>query len=419
MSKPDLWIDMTDLKSWQGNPTGIQRTVYNLAKYFQKNESVRFFYFDPSMQKYFECELVTQAAAGAASLHTPKSTAGYRLARRLPAPVKDKLKRVHGRLRATTASRSDQAPVAPFATGDTILVLGGNWGDNERGFIEGLAALKSSKSLRIIHMVYDMIPCKYPNYYVPGSTLSYERYFSQLIKFADILPCISKSTQQDLDAYIADQKSEHKPQTVVFRLGEDVADRAKAAIRASLKARITMPFIISVGTIEGRKNHTLLYYTVKEAVSRQIALPQIIIVGRRGWMTDSIQHLIDNDRDTAGKLFIVDDATDAEVAWLYQYCLFAIYPSFYEGWGLPIAEAGHYGKLCLVSNTSSMPEVLGELVDYFSPFNTQECLEKVTHYANSPTDLHAKEEAIRNRRPWLWSDAYADFRARVFGDSIS
>jgi glycosyltransferase involved in cell wall biosynthesis len=68
----------------------------------------------------------------------------------------------------------------------------------------------------------------------------------------------------------------------------------------------------------------------------------------------------------------------------------------YEGWGLPIAESLAYGKLCIASHTSSMTEIAGGLIDYFSPFNSEECLDKIIYYSDIK-NLRPVEENITKK----------------------
>ncbi|PLS81050.1 glycosyltransferase family 1 protein, partial [Candidatus Saccharibacteria bacterium] len=109
-------------------------------------------------------------------------------------------------------------------------------------------------------------------------------------------------------------------------------------------------FIICVGTQEVRKNHALLYYAYKLGLQKQMRLPRLIIVGREGWLTDDIRRMITTDPYVGSLITPMKDVGDEELTWLYQNALFAVFPSFYEGWGLPIAEAVHHGKLVLSSN---------------------------------------------------------------------
>ncbi|MCK4616651.1 MAG: glycosyltransferase, partial [Pirellulales bacterium] len=74
---------------------------------------------------------------------------------------------------------------------------------------------------------------------------------------------------------------------------------------------------------------------------------------------------------------IIPQATDADLAALYQRCLFFVYPSLVEGWGLPVGEAAWFGKYSVVSSSSSLPEVCGNLVDYADPGNITEITQSI------------------------------------------
>ena len=103
---------------------------------------------------------------------------------------------------------------------------------------------------------------------------------------------------------------------------------------------------------------------------------------RRGWLSEDIYEVMTHDPQTRATFVFLHDATDEELAWLYRHCEFTVYPSFYEGWGLPIGESLAYGVPCLASRTSSMPEVAGELIPYFSPSSADECLKAIRPCSN-------------------------------------
>lgn len=393
-----LWIDITDIRAWEGNLTGIQRVVTCLGSRLAVRPDVKFFYFEPGQQRFIEADFDDKAVPAAAPAQAEQTTRSVKraIAHRIPARYKAKLRKIKQQPHPVRGKAS------PFAKEDMVAVLGGNWGDVTAGFMQTLHREHDRLNLYVAHVLYDMIPYKFPNFYIPGTTDSYKNYMNELFDFAEQIICISESTKRDAQEELVGRKV--MPKFSVVRLGEDIAGQvAKAPSRHSF---IKEPFIICVGTIEARKNHTLLYYVVKEALRQGIELPRILLVGRRGWMTADVQNMIDHDPFTKNKLLIVDDISDSETKWLYQHCLFAVYPSLYEGWGLPLAEAAHYGKLCIASDTSSMPEVLGDLGDYFSPYNTQACLDKLALYANDAKLRQAKEKALAKRSPWLWDDSY-------------
>jgi glycosyltransferase involved in cell wall biosynthesis len=112
---------------------------------------------------------------------------------------------------------------------------------------------------------------------------------------------------------------------------------------------------------------------------------------------------IAHDHQTRDKIVILHRTSDEELSWLYQNCLRTMYPSFYEGWGLPVSESLAYGKYCLASNSSSLPEAGAGLVNHLDPLDFAAWLEAVTELMRSPERLAAVEGLIRARYcPMTW-----------------
>jgi glycosyltransferase involved in cell wall biosynthesis len=106
------------------------------------------------------------------------------------------------------------------------------------------------------------------------------------------------------------------------------------------------------------------------------------------------------------------DCGDAELAALYRGCRFTLFPSLYEGWGLPVAESLCFGKPCLAANASSVPEIGGSLVDYFDPLDLHDALRVIEAALADPAMLADREDAIRaNFRPTPWTDTAAQLLA--------
>ncbi len=78
---------------------------------------------------------------------------------------------------------------------------------------------------------------------------------------------------------------------------------------------------------------------------------------------------IANTDNLGGKLMIVESPSDAELAALYDGCLFTLMPSLFEGWGLPVTESLGFGKPCMIANRTSLPEAGGDMVRSFDPDN--------------------------------------------------
>lgn len=74
------------------------------------------------------------------------------------------------------------------------------------------------------------------------------------------------------------------------------------------------------------------------------ATPMLVLVGRSGWKIQQLGAFLDATGNVHGQVFQMGDASDGEVAWLYQHCQFTVFPSSYEGWGLPVGESLWFGK---------------------------------------------------------------------------
>ncbi|EDK72271.1 glycosyl transferase, group 1 [candidate division TM7 genomosp. GTL1] len=278
-----------------------------------------------------------------------------------------------------------------FKKSDTVLMLGKPWDNPD--IQATLTAERKRVHFQLAQVVYDLIICLYPHLHHPSLVEPYTKYMIEAIKHSDLLLPISKSSKRDLIKF-AKLHSISAPKTKVIRLGDTLAGRGKDEKPKKPDERIGKNFILCVGTVEIRKNHTLLYYTYKLAAEKGIELPQLVVVGTPGWLSGDTQHLIATDPAIKDKIIMLHSVEDAGLTWVYEHCLFTIYPSMYEGWGLPIAESLAYGKACLASRASSMPEVGGNLIDYFSPYDPGECLKKIASYTDA--DLRKKKEkAIR------------------------
>lgn len=104
---------------------------------------------------------------------------------------------------------------------------------------------------------------------------------------------------------------------------------------------------------------------------------------------------IRRDRQVNRLIVHLQSVTDDELAWYYKNCAFSIYPSMYEGWGLPVAESLSIGKYCIASGATSIPEIGGDLVDYFDPIDYPACYRLVHRAVTDPHYVRLREEQIR------------------------
>ncbi len=423
MSK-QFWIDLTDISDWTGNFTGIQRVVYNLALYFYTNNEAKFFRYDENTRRFYTADFAAikrrfetvlpsntvKAKDYKLLIFSAYAALPSRLREVVPPSAKrairKRAKQVLLIARKIAASKPivTASPQVIFSPGDTVVVFGNNW--DRSIFIDDLARVKLEKGFEVYQLVYDLIPILGPHLFGQELFSIYARYIFEVAAVSDRLFCISRSTEYDLKVFCA-KVGLAVPETKVVRLGDSLASVKPEAL-AELKGQ---KFVVCVGTIEIRKNHMLLYYAWKEAVRRGKPMPQLVIVGRPGWHTEDLRRSLKHDPDVAKRILVLEHVKDSELRWLYENCMFSIYPSMYEGWGLPIAESLSYGKLCLASNTSSMPEIAGNLIDYFSPYDSGECLEKVLEYYENEQKLSRKEaKIIKHYKTTDWRQTYEEVK---------
>jgi glycosyltransferase involved in cell wall biosynthesis len=165
-----------------------------------------------------------------------------------------------------------------------------------------------------------------------------------------------------------------------------------------------------VSTVEGRKNHLLLFHVWRRLVDElpPERIPTLVFAGHVGWMVDDLMLQLRRCNYLDGKIALVRDPTDAELRRLYEGCQFTLYPSFYEGWGLPVSESLVFGRPCIIANATSLPEAGGDLARYFDPYCANDAYEVIRRTIADPADLAAWRERVRREfRPTPWTETAA------------
>lgn len=397
-----VWIDLTDLIEWRGNLTGIQRIQFNMSMhYVQSGDDVRFFTYHSMSRKFTEVDFNPDdiVRSGIVSAK-PHRRSIYRAVMRRMHLLNTEIK-IRNKIVASShiAYRKINKKITfPFTEQDTVLVMGSIWIGH---FIEDLAQAKKVNNFKLIHFAFDMIPSVFPGYVVPWLPKVFTNYYKKAFSISDGIIAISKSTAADVKSFMELHKVRNSPKIQIVRIGESIDDVKERTVKG-----LDSGFILSVSTIEARKNHAALLYVVREAHERGIKLPHIVIAGRKGWHTGDFLYMAENDPVVSKAITVLNGPDDSQLTWLYRNCLFTVFPSFYEGWGMPVAESLAYGKMCIASNASSIPEIAPDIVDYFSPYDTGSILELIVRYSDKPT-LKAKEKQIKNQyQPTTWDEMF-------------
>jgi glycosyltransferase involved in cell wall biosynthesis len=172
-------------------------------------------------------------------------------------------------------------------------------------------------------------------------------------------------------------------------------------------------FVLFVSTIEPRKGHGMLikvWHRLLAAGIPQRYRFKIVFVGRVGWMVDDILREIDDMRGSTGTLVHLTDVADSVLAGMYQACAFCVYPSRYEGFGLPIVEAFSYGKAVIASTGGTVPETVSGLSPCLDPADDDAWYREIERWIEEPAARAPYEARIRDsfKHP-DWEHAAAQF----------
>jgi hypothetical protein len=267
----------------------------------------------------------------------------------------------------------------------------------------------------LVVLIADMIPWRFPHQFQDEQVVSRFLRFAELAaRRASLVLSISRTTSEDFAEFAAAVGADPGRMEVIHLGASSPAlqDRQPAGMPEDL---LSHGYVLSVGT-NVRKNHQLLYQLWRRfAEEGRDRVPRLVLVGWHGWLTDDLLIQIRTDPKVRDSIIVLNSVDDAELSWLYGHAKFTLYPSFYEGWGLPIVESLQHGKPCLASNTSSMPEASQGLATHLDPLDFMTWRREILRRFEDPSVLVSETEWIRARfRPRSWQDFSNDFADRVW-----
>jgi glycosyltransferase involved in cell wall biosynthesis len=137
-------------------------------------------------------------------------------------------------------------------------------------------------------------------------------------------------------------------------------------------------------------------------------VPDLVFAGKPGWLTADFLQQMENTFWLNGRIKFVNSPPDAALAALYQGCLFTVFPSLYEGWGLPVTESLSFGKTVAASNRASIPEAGGAFCSYFDPEDLVAATAVIRGLIERPERVAELEARIAMQfRPPSWAETAA------------
>lgn len=214
--------------------------------------------------------------------------------------------------------------------------------------------------IKSIVSIHDLIFLRLPQLYKPLDRAIYTKKFKYAVRHADRIIAISKQTKQDIVHFsnIAPEKVDVIYQGCHSAFKRETSPEKLADVRKQYKLPAT--FILNVGSIEPRKNA----FQIVKAIEN-IDVP-LVLVGKETSYSNQIKQYITEKKMENRVLFRKVDSMD-DLACLYKLAKIFLYPSAYEGFGIPIIEALYSGTPVITSNNGVFPEAAGPFSYFIDP----------------------------------------------------
>ena len=418
-----LWLNITSSSRWSGNPVGIIRVEAELAKglhgkvkyfEFRGNEIVEtnflasrekkpksyekssgiprssrvytFFETNRNVSAPWQILRITGIIAVLiirvlpTRLQERALTRIFNILQRFATPARryfSKVKTPHTRKHGNTYSAKVNEQVKhPFAPGDTVMTAGLDWTYQTP---EYLNLVKAEIDIKVISWIYDVIPFSHPeviSHKEHQATLF--KHFAMTAKVSDLVVFISKSSQNEYEKFCK-ATGFSPPQGKTITLATDINDQGKAttASRGISHLEVSKNYILSVGTLEPRKNYWTLI-NARNALSAELDI-QLVIVGRAGWLTADLIQFVQN---LAGNnVVILPNVSDSELHDLYHNARAYMSASVAEGFNLPVLEAQSIGIPVIISEIPTHRELFpaANFIETFDVPAWSRAMEDVAH----------------------------------------
>ncbi|AMN39121.1 glycosyltransferase [Rhodoplanes sp. Z2-YC6860] len=406
-----ILFDISTSMRWSGPPVGIVRVERELARWASRHHAnCRFGFFDADSQAYRQVlsehlpaildDAVMVDTTGMSdvsqtrrrrsdrvprSLRTPflwltqfrrmalRSAGGWLLKGRSPAieatiarlQLMIAGKKYRGMLMSPGGGRRLIVSLAALTgalmqldSDDVVLFAGSNWAHSNAGAI---GDWQKRIGVGLISLCHDIIPLLLPEYFRPNDVELLRRHFDRVFAIASLNLVASKVVGADIRKYCAGRGIAAGP-VMQIPFGFDLPKGHAGSPNAPPNSR----YIMLVSTIEPRKGHCLIEAVwnrlLQERIPQELDL-SLLLIGRSGWL---VEDLIERLRET-DRVLLMEDVDDASLGRLYDQASFCIYPSEYEGYGLPVVEALARGKPVLASDVGIVPELRSSLLKRLPP----------------------------------------------------
>lgn len=359
----------------QGCMTGIQRVVSELTiRFIKNNTNVRILYYSKAINKFF-------------ILNNNVFIDNYLKDNRLERLLRNK----------------KMFKINKFNKNDILIDYDSVWDLNccDR---EVLYKTLKSKGVIIVSFFHDLLPINNFEFF-ENYEINFPFYLFSSIKYSDYILFSTNAIKNEFIQLIND--FEIRKNLSVVKLGSDLDKKEIVAPSDNVKKLSKSKYILCVATLEPRKNHSTLIKAYIESYKQIDA--NLILAGRLGWIYEDIIKLINTSKLLNKRIFIFNNASNDDINYLYKNAYLFTYPSFAEGYGLPIIEAMYHNCPVICSDIPVFKEITKNKMFYFNPYDYKELSQSIIKLCNNHHLYEHAKEIISDFKIDSWDDSYNSF----------
>jgi glycosyltransferase involved in cell wall biosynthesis len=258
------------------------------------------------------------------------------------------------------------------------------------------------KTLRKVVTVHDLSFLEHPEYAVPSLAAYLKKIVPEAVTAADVVCTVSHEVSRTLVEHF------QTPREKLVVIPNGVSPHFKRISDPVLlgatrhKFGLKHPLVLAVGTLEPRKNHIGLIKAFYQAQKKKRGPAMLALAGGKGWLYEETQRLVE-ELKLEKKVRFLGRVSDLELVTLYSLADVFAFPSFVEGFGVPPLEAMACGAPVITSNTSSLPEAVGDAALLIDPYNTGELSGAITRILeNKQLQEELRQKGYERVKEYTW-----------------
>jgi glycosyltransferase involved in cell wall biosynthesis len=263
-------------------------------------------------------------------------------------------------------------------------------------------AMLRRQQVRPIFVIHDLIPITHPEYCRQGERERHITRMNHALASASGIIVNSQSTLNELSSFATNQK-QAVPRSTVALLAPGMTGILPGA------RPIAAPYFVMLSTIEPRKNHHLLLQIWRDLVARYgEQAPRLVVIGQRGWDYEDVVALLEKCQPLKGFVTEIATCSDGELVTYLHHAQALLFPSFVEGYGMPLVEALAHGTPVIASDLAVFREMAQEIPEYLAPLDGTRWSELIIEYAQPNSERRSAQLArMKNFNVPTWANHFA------------